>query len=302
MWFRNLYLYQLVERLELTPEALAAALELQPFQPCGGLQAQSVGWVSPYGREGEQLVHASGGCLLVCLRREERLLPASVIKEAVDEKAAEIEARESRSVSRKERSRLKDEVLVDLLPRAFTRSARLLAYLDLQQGWLLVDSASANRAEELVSLLRESLGSLRARPLASRTAPAVVLTQWLQSTPPADFLLKDECELRDPGEDGGVVRCRRQALDGDEVGVHLAAGKQAVRLAVEWNERLGCVLGDDWVIRRLRFLEGVQDEAAATEADDPVARLDADFTLMTLELRGFLQRLIEVLGGLPDDA
>lgn len=297
MWFRNLMIYSLDGDLDLSPERLESALSANAFTPCGGLQAQSLGWVSPLGRDGATLTQVTDGRILVCLRREERLLPAAVIREALEERVAEIEARESRDVSRKEKTQLRDEIQLDLLPRAFTRSSRIFAYLDPVERWLVVDSASANRAEELVSLLRESLGSFPARPLKTADAPAALMTAWLQQGAPIDFELQDECELRAAGEEGGVVRCRRQALDSEEIATHLAAGKAATRLALEWKERIGCVLGEDLVIRRLRFLEGVQDGADNLEAADPAARLDADFALMALELRAFIKALLEVLGG-----
>lgn len=301
MWFRNLLLYRLTAPFELTAEQLHEQLQAQAFRPCSGLEAQSLGWEAPLGRDAQQLTHTANGRILVCARREERILPAAVVREALEEKIGEIEAAESRPLRRKEKLQLKDEIVTDLLPRAFTRSSRLYAYIDPAEGWVVVDTATGKRAEELLSLLRESLGSFRVAPLQVQQAPAAVLTGWLERGAPADFELQDECELREPLENGGIVRCRRQALDGDEVATHLEAGKQAVRLAVNWQDRLGCLLCDDLVVRRLRFLDLVQEEAAAVETEDAAARFDADFALMTLELQRFLPRLVEVFGGYPDD-
>ena len=298
MWFRNLSLYRLSHRFELSPEQLHDALTDRPFKPCAGLDAASVGWESPLGPDAELLVHAAGGCLMVCARREERVLPAAVIREEVDERVRQIEEAEVRSVRRKERQRLKDEIVVDLLPRAFTRSTRLYAYIDAADGWVVLDTSSAKRAEALLALLRESIGTFPAKPLQVEKSPAAVMTDWLRRGAPADFELQDECELREPLENGGIVRCRRQALDGHEVETHLEAGKQAVRLATAWHERWSCLLCDDLVIRRLRFLDLVQEEAAVVDTEDAAARFDADFALMSMELRRFLPRLVEVFGGL----
>jgi len=301
MWFRNLTLYRLSNKFDLSPEQLHATLEKRPFKPCAGLDEASVGWESPLGPNAELLVHAAGGYLMLCMRREERILPAAVIREELDEKVRQIEEAEARAVRRKERQQLKDEIVVDLLPRAFTRSTRLYAYLDTSDGWVVLDTPTAKRAEELLSLLRESIGSLPVKPLQVEKSPAAVMTDWLRRSAPADFELQDECELREPLENGGIVRCRRQALDGTEVGTHLEAGKEAVRLAVEWHERLSCLLCEDLVIRRLRFLDVVQEEAAAVDTEDAAARFDADFALMAMELKQFLPRLVEIFGGLVKD-
>ncbi|MFM1892199.1 MAG: recombination associated protein RdgC, partial [Pseudomonadota bacterium] len=235
MWFRNLLLYRLTAPFELSAEQLHAQLQARAFRPCSGLEAHTLGWEAPLGREAQALTHAANGRILVCARREERILPAAVVREALEDKVSELEAAEARPLRRKEKLQLKDEIVTDLLPRAFTRSHRLYAYIDPAEGWLVVDSATAKRAEELLALLRESLGSLPLVPLQVDRAPARIMTGWLEHGAPPDFELQDECELREPLENGGIVRCRRQALDGNEVATHLDAGKQAVRLAVAWQ-------------------------------------------------------------------
>jgi recombination associated protein RdgC len=300
MWFRNLQIYRLLVPFELTPEELHQRLEGFAFKPCASLEPQTMGWTPPLGREGVMLTHAANGCMMICAKREERVLPSSVIKDELDEKVAIIEEAELRQVGRKEKQQIKDEIVIDLMPRAFTRSSLLYAYIDPRNGWVVLDSAAAGRAEDVLSLLRESLGSLKVRPLAVQEAPAAVMTRWLKEGAPDDFELQDECEMREPTEEGGIVRCRRQALDSDEVATHLEAGKQVVRLSVEWSERIGCVLSDDLVLRRLRFLDLIQEEAADASAEDAATRFDVDFALMSLELEKFIPRVVEIYGGLND--
>lgn len=300
MWFKNLQIYRLLAPIGLSPEELDARLANAAFKPCSPLQPETIGWDRPLGRDGHLLTHAVGGCVMICACRQERLLPGNVIRDELEERVAVIEERESRPVRRKEQLQIKDEIVIDLLPKAFTRSSRLFAYIDEANGWVVVDSPTAKRAEELLSLLRETLGSLKVKPLAVREAPAGVLTGWVGKGAPEDFLLKDECELREPGEDGGIVRCRNQSLEGEEIATHLEAGKQVVRLAVEWKERVGCLLGDDLVVRRLRFLDLLQDEVADADPGDAAARFDLEFSLMSLELGQFIPRLLEVFGGLAE--
>jgi recombination associated protein RdgC len=300
MWFRNLRLFQLTEPFTLDAEALATGLEAERFSPCGGLQMQSLGWVSPLGPDFDALVHAANGCLMVCMRREERLLPAAVVREELAERVREIEAAESREVRRKEQQRLKDDIVHELLPRAFTRSTHLYAYIDPRNAWAVVDAATAKRAEELVSLLRQSLGSLKARPFEVAQSPVALMTGWLSAQPPGAFEIGDECELREPVEGGSVLRCRHQDLQADEIQGHIAAGKLVTQLAVNWNERLSCVLTDDIAVKRLRFLDLVMDEAAEVEADDAAARFDADFALLSLELSRFIPAWLEAFGGLAN--
>ncbi len=301
MWFRNLQLYRLTERFDLDAEALHQALLGKAFKPCGGLDTHSIGWTPPLGRHSELLVHAANGRLMICQRREDRLLPAAVIREALAEKVEQIEAQEARPVGRKEKTRLKDEIVVDLLPRAFTRSSHLYAYIDPMAGWVVVDSATPKKAEEMLSLLRETLGSLKIKPLAVSNSPALIMTRWLESSLPQPFVASDECELKEPVENGGVIRGGKVDLASDEVHSHLEAGKQVTKLGVEWNERIGCLLCDDLSIKRLRFLDLVMEEAAEVDADDAAARFDADFSLMSMELHRFIPALIDAFGGVDED-
>jgi recombination associated protein RdgC len=238
--------------------------------------------------------------MMVCARKEERLLPAAVVREVMDERIAEIEAGELRRVSRRERETLRDEIVQDLMPKAFTRSRLTYAYIDPREGWLIVDAASRKGAEELVVMLRQSLGTLAVTPPDPGIAPLAVLTRWLAGEgQPDDFVLEDECELKHPSEDGGIVRCRRQDLESSEIRGHLEAGKQVVKVALTWNGRLSCVLTDQFEVKRLRFLDLVQEEAREVATEDPGARFDADFAIMAGELRHFLGRLTEVFAVPP---
>ncbi len=300
MWFRNLQIYQLTDTFTLSAEELHETFQENAFKPCQGLDKHRIGWTTPLGKHGEQLVHSTNGCLMVCMRREDRILPASVVRDAIEEKVDEIEAKESRTVGRKEKSDIKEEVIVDLLPRAFTKSNRSYAYIDPKNNWVILNCATSNKAEEMLTLIRDSLGSFKVRPLAVNNAPSAIMTDWIKNEAPADVEVTDECELKEPVENGGVIRIRGVDLGSDEVQQHLNSGKIASKLAIEWQQRLSCVLVEDLSIKRLKFMDLVMEEAGDTAADDEVMRFDADFALMSLELSRFIPVLCEYLGGVDN--
>ncbi len=301
MWFKNLQIYQLADDFTLSAEALHDVMQDKVFQPCQGLDTHRSGWTSVLGKHGDQLVHASNGCLMFCMRREERILPASVVREAVEEKVDELEARENRHIGRKEKTDIKDEIIVDLLPRAFTRSQRSFGYIDPKNRRVILDCSSATRAEEVLTLMRETLGSFHVRPLAVNQAPNAILSEWVSASAPPEVLIADECEMKEPVEKGGVIRMRGVDLGSAEVQQHLQNGRIISKLAIEWKQRLSCVLVDDLSIKRLKFLDIVLEEAGDTAADDAVMRFDADFALMSMELEHFLSALIGYFGGITQD-
>jgi len=292
VWFKNLVVYRLSAPLDLSPEALGEALAAEAFKPCGGLQPFSQGFSPPLGRLGSALAHSANGYTLFCVRREERLLPPAVVREEVEERVARIESAEGRDVRAKERRRLRDEVTFELMPRAFTRSTHTFAYLAHRDGWLVVDAASEKKAEDLLVLLGHALSGLTVEPLEAARSPAVLMTSWLDGEPlPSGFALGDQCELRDPAQEGALVRCQRQDLTASEVRAHLRAGKVAQQLALGFDERVSFVLVADLTLRRLRF-EAVEE--LEHDAGDPLARFDADFAFMTAELARLLQALARV--------
>jgi recombination associated protein RdgC len=297
MWFKNLTLFRLTRPFELDHDALNEALQGEAFRPCAKSVPFSYGWASPLGRHGESLCHTVGPYTMICARKEERLLPGAVVNEQLLERVEVIEQQEARAVGRKERQQLKEELTLTLLPQAFTRSRTTYAYIDRNRQWLVIDAASANRAEELVTLLRQSVHGLSARLPLTAESPRVLMSQWLRGDGiPGGFALGDEYELQDSDKEGGIVRCRRQDPLAGEIQAHLDAGKQVTKLAMSWRERIEFMLPEDLSIKRLRFTDTVKEELD-DHAEDPILQFDSDFAFMTLELSRFIDEVITAFGG-----
>lgn len=290
--FKNARLYHLEDPAAINAEDLESRLAERRFRPCGPLQIASLGWHPPLGGQTQGLVHAGNGCITLCARRQERLLPSAVVAEAMEERVEDIQEREGREVGRRERRNLREEVMLDMLPRAFTRSRQIRAYLDLVGGWMVVDAAGEKGAEELVEFLRETLGSFRVRPPRPRHAPIALMTRWVETgKAPGGFELGDACELRDPRDEKSLVRCSGQDLGTDECTTHLRAGKEVVKLAVRWREQLEFTLEEDLSLKRLRFAEALLEESMEPDAEDEAARFDAEFAIMALQLRALIEEL-----------
>jgi len=298
MWFKNLSIFRLTEDFTLAPADLEQKLEQMAFRPCGSHEEFTFGWTSPLGKSSEQLVHSANGFLMLCGKKEERVLPASVVNEMLQEKILETEEQQGRKLAKKERTALKDELIFELLPRAFTFSNKTYAYIDPKGGWLIVDAASAKKAEDLLSSLRKCLGSLPAVPLNTIEKPVKVMTEWLvNNQAPDDITIEDECELRSPEEEGGIIRCKRHDLSLPEIKNHLDTGKEVIKLAVNWADRIAFIIDENLAIKRLKFLDLIQDQVADTESGSEAEQFDVDFSIMSLELSNFFPRLLELFGG-----
>jgi recombination associated protein RdgC len=235
---------------------------------------------------------------MVCLRRQEKLLPAAVINEALEEQIQAIEAAELRTVGRKERSKLKDELIFTLMPRALARSTLIYAYIDPAAGLLVVNAASAKRAEELLDCLREAVGSLPLIPLRPKGIPLQLMTGWLLAgAPPEGFQFGHECELRDPADEGAVIRCKHQDLVATEINNHLKLGLTVTRLGLCWQGGIECLVDEELAVKRLVFDDVIQERAGEGDAEDAAAQFDADFAIMNLELSRFIEALMLAFGG-----
>lgn len=300
MFFRNLTLFRIPASVcegLADQAALEASLSGHALRDCGPLEMQSHGFVSPHGRTGTELTHRVGDFTLIALGQQAKILPSAVVAEFLAERIAEVQEREDRRVGARERKRLKEAVTTELLARAFIRPSRVQAYIDHVQGWLVIDTASRKVAEDVVTALREALGTLPVMPMAPEESPRACLTGWLvKDDPPAPLTWGDECDLRDPIEAGATVTCRRQDMATDEVRDHLKAGKQVFRAGFDFDERMTLVLGEDLTVRKLRFLDTVLDEIGEGATESARAELDARFALMTLELRRLLAWIDETFG------
>lgn len=290
MFFRNLTLFRFPASLdfsnldELLPEAA--------LKPVGPLELASRGFVSPFGRDEPALSHRIGDAIWLTLGGEDKILPAAVVNDLLAKKLAEIEEKEGRKPGGRTRKRIKEDLLHELLPRAFVKPSRTDALLDLEHGFLAVDTSSRKNAEAVASEIRHALGSFPALPPNAEVAPRNVLTGWIAGEPLPDGLaLGEECELKDAMDGGAVVKCQNQELQSEEIAKHLEAGKQVTRLALVLDDHVSFVLGEDLVVRKLKFLEGAVDQLENTERDDLRAELDARFALMS----GEVKRLFAVL-------
>src|SRR5690606_27630397 len=253
MGFKYLSIYCFTSPFQITGEDFEQKLDATPFVPCGSQDLARAGWVAPM-PEGELFSHTAGACTLLCLRKQQKILPGAAVAEALEEKIREIETGEARKVYRKERKQIKDEIMITLAPRALTRSSHTYAYIDEQKQWLIVNGGSANRAEELLTQLRTDIGSLPVVPLETRNQAATLLTDWVRGGKlPEGFELGVQCVLHDVKETTNLVQVGGQELHCDGLLQHIEAVEQVFKLERHWREPRDFESGDDLSFRRARF-------------------------------------------------
>lgn len=294
MWFKNLRVYQFTQTFNW-PENAEALLAERRFVPCARQEPVSLGWIAATHNEDAPLVHQVADQILLCMKKEEKVMPASAVNAELDTVRERFQQENGRPMPRKELQAHKEDIIHRLMPQALPRFAVTWAMLDLAGQRLYVDSSSSSRAEELTGLLRNCLGSLPIKPWGAEVNADLFYTQWLtEQAAPAPFSLGLEAELRSFSENESVVRLKQHDLTVDEVALHLQHGKRVTQIALEWDERLSFLLTDDYAIKRIRFSDVLKEQRDDLNPESRAEQLDVDFALMSGEFNQLINELTQI--------
>jgi recombination associated protein RdgC len=295
MWFKNLALYRLPADWNVSASDLEEKLGQRTLQPCSPLEMLSRGWVAPSGTG--RLLHTVNQQHLIALGVEQKLLPASIIRQETAVRAAVLADSQGFPVGRRQMRDLKMRVTEELRARALNKRRTTRAWIDPINGWFVVDAGSAGKAEELVEVLRDTLGTFAVQFVDTQRTPHTSMAAWLtHGDAPGAFGIEQDLELQTADPNKATVRYVRHPLDGKEIKAHLTAGKYPTRLGLTWNGRLSFVLTEKLLIKRVEFLEMTKDTPDGGEIDKD-EQFDIDFTVMAGELAKMLEDLVQALGG-----
>ncbi len=296
--FKNALIYRITQWDQTSLDHVDERLSKGRFTECGATQAESVGWVQPRGDKHTALLERIGGQLILRLCVERKGVPSSAIKQKLEQRLDKIEQETGRRPRGKVAKELKEEIVQDLLPRAFPKRASTLVWIAPKLGWVVVNAGSVKSADRISTLLVETLGGgIVLKALQTQTSPPVAMAEWLQTKEaPAGFTIDRECELKQPDSEKACVRYARHTLDIDEVAEHIAQGKLPTQVAMTWSDRVSFVLTQELVIKKIKLLDVVLESTASSTGKDD-GGFDADVALSTGELTTLIPDLIEALGG-----
>lgn len=294
MWFKNLTVFRMPAHWSISTDDLTTALGSNLALPLGSQQAIGHGWEPVYE---DVLVHSNGNQKLLSLRTDKKVVPTSAVKASVKEAVEIVTAQTGRKPGRKELKEIKESALMALLPNALVTTAHTKVWIDQANGWIVVDTPSANRGSVVISQLIRCLEKLSLETLWLAKDAGTAMTHWLSEEDGVlcNFTIDDACELKAPDESKAVVRYTRSNLDNDDLRQHIKQGKRCVKLALTWESRISFVLTSDFKIRQIKPLEIITNDVS--KAGDERELFESDFVLMTAELNALLSALVEALGG-----
>lgn len=302
IFFKNAQVYKISDSFNISPlkssvDSISSRMSEHLFSPCAQQQPMSLGWV-PAIPGTENLVHMNGDNWLICLKKQERILPTTVIRKALLEKVEQIRISEDRRVGSKERQTIKDEIVFDLMPKSFTKDALHYAYINLKLGWIVVDAGAESMADELTAFLRETLGSLPVTLLQSHCQPSHGLTSWLvvPETKPENWSLIPKLKMTQSSNSDVKVSFVNLELDSDEIKATLEHDGQVVEIDFEWNERITACINSKAQLKRIKFSDLITEQAMDQSGDDRASQIDVSFMLMTEDINKLIIELVALFG------
>ena len=190
-----------------------------------------------------------------------------------------------------------ERVTEELTARALTKRRMTRAWIDPDNGWFVVDAAGIPRAEELVTVLRETLETFPVVLLETENSASRGMASWLMlGDAPLRFAIDQDLELQAADKTKATVRYAHHPLEGKEIQQHLQSGKYVVQMGLTWNDRIAFILNEKLQLKRVQFLD-INKEKEEGDQRDPQEQFDIDFALMTGELAQLLADLEQALGG-----
>jgi len=268
-------------------------LEELAFIPCMPSMPTSAGWVPPVEDNDAPLVRAMNNHVAICLQVEEKILPATVIRKELNEMIKQVETSENRKLRQKEKMDLKDQVVMTMLPRAFSKLTKVYGYIDNTNHWLVLGTANGKLTEKFISLFKKSVTDDVFAPQVVK--PASIMTSWLKTQNyPSSFAIEDACVLQDPKQEGRIVRCQQQDLFATSIQALIKDGCEVNQLALSWHDRVNFVLANDFSLRSIQLQDELISQVKELEAETPQQQFDADFLIMSGTYAGLLNDLLGV--------
>lgn len=291
MWFKQIQLFQLNTPFKHQSSDIHNRLEPFAFKPCMPSMPSSMGWISPLDEEDAPLTRGLNGCYMLTLQIEEKILPSTVVAQAVKDKIKKIEVTEGRKVRQKEKMTYKDELTQTLLTKAFTKLNTLNAYIDTRNNWLVLNTISPAKTDLFISMFQKAFGECV--EYLDTIKPSALLTHWLKAKDyPAIFGVGETCVLQDPEQTSRVVRAQHQDLFASGLQSLLHEGFDVMQLALCWQDRIDFVLADDFTLRSVSLADDDLLDIKETY-ETRQEKFDADLILMAESLTGLFTDLLQ---------
>ncbi len=271
--FKNIIIYKFNEPFTLTEEQFTTAIAEYPLRECLEQEVVSFGWLPAFS-QGENFVEKMNNAYFIRLGMNIKKLSRKAIATEIERRARE------HGIDLLDRARykeLEETVTQVFIKKAYPEQSSMMAYIDLEKGWLVVDAATEKESSLLTAVLRKSLGSLPVVGYAPQVDMPTIMTDWVRQGHINDsFGLLDEVEMKELNKDeGGTARYKGIPLDSKEIELNLEEGWSVTRVGLSHEDIVTFSLGQDFIFKRLRYLDQFQEKLELSDDQNAVAQSNA---------------------------
>lgn len=307
--FSNILAYRLTNAFELHKDldAVNQALASKKARLPGKMELNAVGFTEPVGEEGAFIERIAPMAYVFAYNLAERMIPGKIVRQQVAARVKQIEKEQERKVYAREKQQIKDEVLNKMLPRAFIDQK--ITYGMILGPYILIDSSSAKRGEDILSTLRTCVGSLGVRPVAVKTTPIDAFTRWFTSGEiDGPFYMTGDFKANNRSDESDFVNGKGTSPQDEGLSdLVLEHDRRVTVLGLGWGTSTGesatFTVNEMIGIKGIKWPESLSEQAAdqVGEEDDEDARrvtlLRTTMILLGAELKTLLEDLLQALGG-----
>ena len=300
MWFKNARIYRLELSEEIknyfkNEELLEKTISEKAFRPCMAQEVSTLGFAPIFGKNAKAFTFSNAHNHFFKIVEENKLLPASVIKNELDEEIENKEIALKRELRKNEKQALKTAVVNKLLAQAFSARRELLICVNSEKGYVAVSVSSAKRAERAIAMLIEAFSTFPAKCFQPRCVVEDRMTAWISNNDlPNVFTLGNDATLKSTDDEGGTVKVSKEDLSSDEIAVHINAGKVITDLQLIFEDTVMCVLSSDLTVKRMRPLDQFLEKNLPEKSDDAVADMAAHLCLQGEVLTSLIDSISEI--------
>jgi recombination associated protein RdgC len=186
---------------------------------------------------------------------EDKILPAQVINQEATEYIEELQ--KTRSVGKKEKTEIKEDVEQRLLPQAFSRYKKVFGYFDLSNNYLVIDSVADKQITEIIELIQRC--EVKVEPIVKEET-SILNTWFTDNANPIDVEIGDKCKLTsDIGDGVANISCQGSSMLNDNIKSFVDSGGYITEMGIIWGEQLAMTVNTTLQFKGIKFLDGIVD-------------------------------------------
>jgi len=245
------------------------------YHPCTEQEVSRMGFVSVI----NALTHSLNGKTFFKIKKEKKQIPASTVAEKMKVLTDQFEAENGRKPSRKDKNELKEKVMIELGSRALSTYSTVEGWFD--SDYVVVLTSSAGTAEDILSLLRKSLGSLPVSHGFDNHKLSDAMQKWFSGSDlPNNVSLGNEAKLSSCDEEKSSATIKNGELNSEEIQALLNC-RRVVSLELCIADKGRFVVKDDGSIAKISVSDVAleQHRENVGDAEEDAARLEGDLLL-----------------------